>query len=145
MDSAVRAALKQSGFQKTLAGKNAEISVVLCDDEFIRTLNRDYRQKDKPTNVLSFPQTDFRKGEKPGNPAPLGDLILAYPTIAREAEEQKKSFQSHFTHLIVHGTLHLLGYDHETADEAEEMEGIEIIALKELGIENPYSDADFMR
>jgi len=140
----VRGALAESDVYKQISRKNGEISIVLCDDDFIQTLNRDYRNKDKPTNVLSFPQIDFRKGENPGNPVPLGDLILAYQTIAREAEEQNKPFQSHFTHLIVHGTLHLLGYDHEDAEEAEEMEALEIIALKKMGIDNPYSDANFM-
>lgn len=121
-----------------------ELSVVLCDDDFIRTLNREYRGKDKPTNVLSFPQIEFREGEGFGDPVPFGDLILAYETIIREAEEQKKSFSSHFTHLIIHGTLHLLGYDHETEGEAEEMESLEIAILEQMGIENPYSDTNFM-
>lgn len=144
MEKAVHAAIAESGLQDELSGASGEISVVLCDDQFIRKLNRDYRHKDKPTNVLSFPQIDFRGGEAPGDPVPLGDLILAFPTIAREAGEQNKSFQAHFTHLIVHGTLHLLGYDHEENDEAEEMEAIEIIALKKLGIENPYSELNSM-
>lgn len=144
VEQAVHAAIKESDAGAELSGKTGELSVVLCNDEFIRTLNRDYRGKDKPTNVLSFPQFDFAGDERLSDPVPLGDLVLAYETIAREAQEQNKSFQSHFTHLVVHGTLHLLGYDHEETDEADEMEAIEIIALKKLGIENPYSDIDFM-
>lgn len=105
-----------------------ELSVVLTDDEAVRVLNRDFRGKDKPTNILSFPQ----------DPPMLGDLVLARETVEREADEQDKRFQDHFTHLIVHGLLHLLGYDHEEDDEAEEMEALEVDILKAMGINNPY-------
>ncbi len=106
----------------------AEVSVVLADDTFVQNLNREYRNKDKPTNVLSFPQD-----------APmLGDIVLAYETIAHEASDQDKAFSDHLSHLLVHGTLHLLGYDHETDEEAEEMEGLEIEILGEMGVKNPY-------
>jgi len=108
---------------------NAEISIVLTDDTHIQALNRDYRGKDKSTNVLSFPQDE---------PALLGDVICAHETIAREAEEQGKSFHDHFTHMLIHGALHLLGYDHETDEEAEEMESLEIEILSKLNIKNPY-------
>jgi probable rRNA maturation factor len=107
----------------------SEISIVLADDAFIQDLNKRYRHKDKPTNVLSFPQEDDRH---------LGDVIFAYETIARESKEQNKSFKDHFMHLIVHGVLHLLGFDHETDKEASEMEKLEIEILKTLGISNPY-------
>ncbi len=106
----------------------AEISVVLGNNIFVQELNRDYRDKDEPTNVLSFPQ------EAPM----LGDIIFAHETIIREADEQKKSFNDHLSHLVVHGTLHLLGYDHIKDEEAEEMEALEIEILKKIGIENPY-------
>jgi len=106
----------------------AEASVVLGNDDFVQGLNRDYRSKDKPTNVLSFPQ------ELPM----LGDSIFAFETITREAEAQGKSFDDHLLHLSVHSTLHLLGYDHIDDHEAEEMEAIEIEILNSLGVKNPY-------
>lgn len=105
-----------------------EMAVVLADDAFIRELNRDYRGQDKPTNVLSFP----------GEDAYLGDLILAYETVEREAREQGKSAKHHAIHLLVHGTLHLLGYDHMVAKDAARMEALEIKILKKQEIDNPY-------
>lgn len=110
--------------------KEAEVSVVLADDNFVQGLNREYRGKDKPTNVLSFPQ----------DPPMLGDIVLAFETIEREASEQNKDFAAHLTHLLVHGVLHLLGYDHEDDQEASEMEGLEIEILQKMGINNPYED-----
>jgi len=111
--------------------KQAEASVVLGCDDFIHTLNRDYRDKDKPTNVLSFPQ-DLPM---------LGDSIFAYETIVREASEQDKSFEDHLLHLSIHSTLHLLGYDHIDDQEAQEMEAIEIKLLDEMGVKNPYENS----
>ncbi|MGB0719887.1 MAG: rRNA maturation RNase YbeY [Bdellovibrionales bacterium] len=128
IETAIHAALK--GFDH---GAD-DISVVLADDDFVRTLNRDYRAKDKPTNILSFPQ----------DPPMLGDLVLAYETITREAADQNKTFNDHLTHLIVHGSLHLLGYDHETEAEATEMESLEIEILADLGLKNPYESDDFV-
>lgn len=118
-----------------------EISITLSDDESVRVLNRDYRGKDKPTNVLSFAMQDSEDGWEyptPGIPCTLGDLVIARETVAREAADETKSFADHFTHLVVHGTLHLLGYDHIDDDEANEMEGLEINILNGLGIKNPY-------
>ena len=110
--------------------REGELSIVLSDDAQVRILNRDYRGKDKPTNVLSFPVPP---------PAPLlGDIVLARETILREAEEKSVSFENHLTHLIMHGWLHLQGFDHQTESEAEEMESLEIAALSSLGIDNPY-------
>lgn len=106
----------------------AEVSVVLGDDAFVQGLNKQYRGKDKPTNVLSFPQ------ELPM----LGDIVLAHETIMRDAKEQDKSFKDHLTHLLVHGLLHLLGHDHEEDDEAEIMESLEIEILSLMGVKNPY-------
>lgn len=114
-----------------------EISLLLTDDAGIQELNRDWRNKDKPTNVLSFPAPAV-----PGipGPRPLGDIAVAYETVAREAEEEKKPFENHLTHLLIHGLLHLLGYDHELEAEAEIMEGLEVKALASLGIADPYRD-----
>ena len=114
-----------------------EVSVMLTDDSHIRELNRTWRGKDKPTNVLSFPAP-----EPPGplSPRHLGDIALAYETLARESEEESKELAHHFAHLIVHGVLHLLGHDHEVEAEAEIMEGLEVKALATLGIADPYRD-----
>ncbi|MBK4718844.1 rRNA maturation RNase YbeY [Azospirillum sp. YIM DDC1] len=118
----------------------AELSVVLADDALVHRLNREYRGKDKPTNVLSFALTEAEEPEL-GEDAPvmLGDVILAWETVAREAAEQGKTPSDHMTHLVVHGVLHLLGYDHETDDEAEEMEQLETDVLATLGIADPYA------
>ena len=118
----------------------AELSVVLADDALVHRLNREYRGKDKPTNVLSFALTEAEEPDA-GEDAPvmLGDVILAWETVAREAAEQGKTPSDHMTHLVVHGVLHLLGYDHETDDEAEEMEELETQLLGTLGIADPYA------
>ncbi|HEX2137237.1 MAG TPA: rRNA maturation RNase YbeY [Microvirga sp.] len=112
-----------------------EISLLLTDDEGIRALNRQWRGKDGPTNVLSFPAP-----EQPGVPGPrlLGDVALAYETVRREAEAEGKRFEDHVAHLLVHGALHLLGYDHELEGQAEIMEALEVKALAALGIADPY-------
>lgn len=112
--------------------RSGEISLVLSDDAQVQTLNRTYRGKDKPTNVLSFPQS---------GPL-LGDIILARETISCEAKDKTISFEDHLSHLIIHGWLHLQGFDHQTDDTAEEMESIEIAALATLGIDNPYQVSD---
>lgn len=118
-----------------------EIGITLADDETVRALNRDHRGKDKPTNVLSFPLADGDfEAEAPGAPLLLGDVILARETVAREAAEQGKSLENHAAHLVAHGVLHLLGYDHETEAEAEAMERLEIEALRGLGVPDPYTD-----
>jgi probable rRNA maturation factor len=119
------------------AHEDFEASVMLTDDAQIRELNRTWRAKDKPTNVLSFPAP-----EQPGSGGPrhLGDIALAYETLVRESEEESKELAHHFAHLIVHGVLHLLGYDHEVEAEADIMEGLEVKALATLGIANPYRD-----
>jgi len=132
-EEAVREALKQSKATVTSA---AELSVVLTDDAEQRDLNRDWRGIDKSTNVLSFPQIE------PFGPVSgiLGDIILARETLEREAVEQGVSFEDHFTHLMVHGFLHILGYDHMDDDEALVMEGLETQILASLGVADPYAE-----
>lgn len=120
-------------------GISAELTVTLTDDASIRLLNRDYRHKDKPTNVLSFPMWESLL-DIPANsgPQPLGDIIIAFETTQKEAKEQGKPLPDHFTHMLVHGFLHLLGYDHIIDSDAETMEGLEIKILKKMHIANPY-------
>lgn len=123
-----------------------EVSVRFTDDAEVRTLNRDFRGKDKPTNVLSFPQVQADLLESLANSDDgeilLGDIVLARETCAREADEKPISVADHATHLIVHGTLHLLGYDHMDDASASAMEALETKALASLGIANPYADQD---
>ena len=124
--------------------QEAELSIVLTDDAHIQALNREYRGKDKPTNVLSFPQIQPDLLETLANTddgeALLGDIILAYETCRDEASAKNISFSHHVSHLIVHGSLHLLGYDHENEIDAGLMENCEINALATLGIANPYAE-----
>ena len=126
-----RAILEAAIATSTSAG---ELAIVLTDDAAIRSLNRDWRSKDKPTNVLSFPTP--RNGRE--TPHHLGDIVIAYQTTAREAVAEHKPFRHHLAHLAVHGFLHLLGYDHEADDEAELMESLEIAVLARLQVPNPY-------
>lgn len=134
-----------------LAGERGQLglSVVLTNDAAIRELNKQFRTKDAPTNVLSFPAYENMMMLRAALAAPstgfmledvgyLGDILLARETIESEAKEQDKKFKDHFCHLLVHGTLHLLGYDHIDPTEADEMEALEINILKELSIANPY-------
>lgn len=123
------------------APAGAEVAVMLTDDATIRTLNRDWRGIDKPTNVLSFPAAP-QPGAGAGAPTMLGDIAIAYETTAREAEAEGKPFADHLSHLAVHGLLHLLGYDHETDAEAEVMEALERDILAGLDIADPYAEAD---
>lgn len=117
----------------------AEVSVLLTDDAHQQVLNQQWRGKDKPTNVLSFPGDDT-DDVPPGMPVLLGDIAVAFETLYAEALDQEKSLADHFCHLIVHGMLHLLGFDHETQADADEMEPFEIEVLDGLGIASPYPD-----
>lgn len=128
---AVAAAFAEFG-----AAGNSELSLLFTDDAHVRVLNRDWRGKDKPTNVLSFPAFPVAPGDPP--PPMLGDIALAFETVASEAALESKPFDHHLTHLIVHGLLHLLGYDHESGEEAEEMEALERRVLARLAIPDPY-------
>ena len=116
----------------------SEISVVLSDDEHVRELNKHHRGMDKPTNVLSFPAA--RTKTPSGAPRILGDIVLALETVEREAAEESKPLENHISHLVVHGVLHLLGYDHEDDEEAEMMEERERQILTKLGIPDPYAE-----
>ena len=122
---------------------DATISLLLTDDRTVQTLNKDWRGKDAPTNVLSFPATGAREGETPmvefdGVPLELGDIALAFETCGREASDQHKTLAHHVEHLTVHGVLHLLGYDHLDDAQAERMEALEARILAGLGAPDPY-------
>ncbi|MER8368580.1 rRNA maturation RNase YbeY [Mesorhizobium sp. M0991] len=132
VDRAVSAAFAETG-----ADGRSELSIVFSDDAHIRTLNAAWRGKDKPTNVLSFPAFPFARG----GPLPpmLGDIVLAAETVVREAALEDKPVEDHISHLVIHGLLHLLGYDHETDAEAELMEATERAALARLAIPDPYT------
>ena len=119
--------------------KGCAVSLLLCSDDKIRQLNFDHRGKDKATNVLSFPAADEdHAGDQIWEQ--LGDIAIAYETCVREADESGISTHNHVTHLFLHGVLHLLGYDHENDDDANEMEMLEIKLLAAIGIANPYGD-----
>ena len=130
----------------------AEIAVLACDDARIATLNADFRGKPVPTNVLSWPAQELSPeipGESPHPPVPdrhgdleLGDIAIAFETCSREAAVAGKPLEEHVIHLIVHGVLHLLGYDHENDADAARMEALEVTILAGLGLENPYIVAD---
>lgn len=129
-----------------------EIALLACDDTRIAALNADFRDKPRPTNVLSWPAEDLAPEEPGASPdlpeadftgeIALGDIAIAYGTCAREAEEQGKTLADHTTHLIVHGLLHLLGYDHIRDPDATLMEGLEVEILGRLGLDNPYREQD---
>ena len=123
-----------------LPAERLEVSLLLTDDAQVRELNRDYREQDKPTNVLSFAALDADSPIPPDGPILLGDVIIARETCLREAAEEDKKLSHHLSHLVVHGVLHLLGYDHMEDDEAEEMESLERSILAGLGVPDPYRD-----
>lgn len=140
----VRAALAAGGFDSARlgSGRTAELSLVLGDDALLQRLNREFRRKNKPTNVLSFPALDPQDAamDHPAGPAilPLGDVAIAYETTACEAREQGKTLSAHLSHLVVHGVLHLLGYDHMTKAQATDMETLETAVLARFGLSDPY-------
>lgn len=138
------AALSQSPYGEWLGWDAViEVAVRLTSDDEVRTLNAQYRSKDKPTNVLSFPMIqpdllEFVTQNSDDGEVILGDIVLALGVCEREAEERGIPVQDHAAHLIVHGTLHLLGYDHQGDAEAEAMEAMERAALADLGLHDPY-------
>lgn len=148
-EHAAHATLAHLGF----APAAYEIAVLGCDDARIAVLNTDFRGKPTPTNVLSWPSDDLaaeEDGDSPLAPEPededephhLGDIALAWETCAREAADQGKPLTQHVTHLVVHGVLHLLGYDHMRDSDATLMEGLEVEILGKLGLPNPYEYDD---
>ena len=133
-ESAIEAAFLGAKYREKVS-----LSVLLADDGRIRTLNNTFRGKDKPTNVLSFPAEETPVF--PGEPRVLGDIALAYDTMLGEAKDGNRPLRNHFLHLIIHASLHLIGYTHESDEEAEHMETLEIAILAGLGVPNPYSEA----
>lgn len=125
------AAAAEKTLKRAKAPKNAALTILLSDDARLKALNRDFRGKNKPTNVLSFPSED---------PDYLGDIALAHGVAQKEANAAGKRFADHATHLVVHGVLHLMGYDHETAPQANRMEPLETAILADLGIADPYRE-----
>jgi probable rRNA maturation factor len=131
--SAVRAAFAEAALA---ARPDAELTVALSDDARVRALNAEWRGADKPTNVLTFPAVE---PDETADAAMLGDVILAFETVAREAAEQDKSLDQHLAHLVVHGVLHLFGHDHLDAGAADAMEALETRALARIGVPDPYA------
>ncbi|MEF3048218.1 rRNA maturation RNase YbeY [Pseudotabrizicola sp. L79] len=149
LDDLCQIAARATFHHLNLPEQGLTLCVLACDDTRIAALNADFRGKPQPTNVLSWPSED-RAPDTPGaepqpveagtadDPEELGDVALAYETCAREAAEADKPFSAHVTHLIVHGLLHLLGYDHIDDADAEVMEAHEVAILESLGLDNPY-------
>ncbi|MBA4768530.1 MAG: rRNA maturation RNase YbeY [Porphyrobacter sp.] len=141
---ATRAAAAAGEGEPLLANPRLMASLLFTTDDEVHTLNREWRERDKPTNVLSFPMLERGELEElapDGPPEMIGDIALAYETCAREAAEKGTTLEAHAAHLIVHGLLHLAGHDHVESDEqAEAMEGLETRILAKLGIADPYGD-----
>ncbi len=140
---AARAAAAAASVAPELANPRLEASLLFTSDAEIHALNREWRERDKPTNVLSFPmleREDLLALATDGPPEMLGDVALAHETCAREAAEKGVPLEHHAAHLIVHGLLHLAGHDHEiSTTDAEAMEALEVLALAQMGIADPYS------
>lgn len=138
-DAEIRACVEAAAYRAGLARETVtELGVRLSTDAEVKSLNRAWREKDKATNILSFPVVPLAAGDAPG---PLmGDLVLARETLEREAIAEGKAVLDHFRHLVVHGTLHLLGHDHEDDESGDAMEALEILALADLGVADPYGE-----
>jgi probable rRNA maturation factor len=124
---------RAAGAALRAAGLSGRLTLLLSSDEKLQTLNREFRGRDKPTNVLSFPATENQESYR-------GDIAIAYGVTRREAQAAGKRFADHASHLVVHGVLHLAGYDHEKPRDAKIMEPLEVKILKRLGIQNPYTE-----
>ena len=135
-EQTVRAAIAAARAARDADG---EVSVLLADNTAIRALNRDWRSIDKPTNVLSFPAAKETGGKF------LGDIVVAYETLARECADEQRDFLHHLAHLTVHGFLHLIGYDHQTDSQADEMEGLESRIMRSMNMPDPYLARDLER
>ncbi len=133
---AVKAAAEEA---RARLARGAEMTIHLADDDALRDLNRSWRDKDAPTNVLSFPAV---AADRLARARLIGDVFIALQTLEREAAAEGKPLADHFRHLVAHGFLHLIGFDHETPAEAEVMEAVEIRALARLGIADPYAGAE---
>lgn len=143
--SAASAAFAAADRRWFVSGGSVEACLLLSDNERIRALNNAFRGRDEPTNVLSFPSVEpdvLAAVGADGSPSALGDIVIALETASAEAALESKPLADHLRHLVVHGTLHLLGYDHATAGEATEMEALEVRVLATLGIADPYSAYD---
>jgi probable rRNA maturation factor len=143
-EAVVREAISRAADAIDVGAPAAEVAVLLCDDATIAALNAQWRGREEPTNVLSFPAppaSDLMPSE-PSAPVHLGDIAIARETVIREAREQGRTVSQHLAHLAVHGFLHLLGYDHQTDEEAEDMETLEREILATLGISDPYAPFD---
>jgi probable rRNA maturation factor len=136
-EATVRLAVAQAAQAIGTDFSKSTVAVLLTDDAAMRRLNAQWRDIDKPTNVLSFPAAPQLAGSEDGTKS-LGDIAIACETTAREARDEHKSFAHHLSHLAVHGFLHLLGYDHETDTQAETMERLERAVLQRLGVPDPY-------
>jgi probable rRNA maturation factor len=138
-EAVVREAISRAAAATDVGEPAAEVAVLLCDDATIAALNAQWRGREEPTNVLSFPAPPAAGGSAPVH---LGDIAIACETVVREAREQGRTVSQHLAHLAVHGFLHLLGYDHQTDGEADRMEGLEREILAGLGISDPYAPHD---
>ncbi len=135
-ESAIASAIKTARLKFP---DDAELSLLFADNDMVKKLNSQFREIDKPTNVLSFPGEDIRRGDDAGDM--LGDIAFALETIEDEAKQDSLNFDHHLSHLMIHGFLHLFGYDHDNDIEADIMEAIETKALADMGINNPYENA----
>jgi len=131
--------LRDAILPKVAVGRDLEVSLVLANDDLLHVLNNEYREKDKPTNILTFASLDDADEPITEGALNLGDVILSYDTIMKEAEDQGKFIADHVRHLVVHGVLHLLGYDHIEDEDATDMETLEIRILETMGVQNPYT------
>jgi probable rRNA maturation factor len=142
-EAVVRQAISRAAAVVGPTGRATEVAVLLCDDAMIAALNAQWRGREEPTNVLSFPApTVSDPAVSEAGAVHLGDIAIACETVVREAREQGRTVSQHLTHLAVHGFLHLLGYDHQTDDEAERMEELERDILASLGIPDPYASLE---